>query len=622
MVDDAATAVWLATLPAAAPVVGLRPDHPAYVIYTSGSTGRPKGVVVPHAGVAKLIDLQHEVYGVSERSRVLQFASPSFDLAFWEVCQALCSGGTLVLVPPQRRVAGVELTDYIAAQGVTHLALPPSVLTMLPAEAELPAGVSMLCGTEAVPPEVVARFAAGRRMFNAYGPTEATVNSTLFLCPPDHRGPVPIGAPDPHVRAYVLDRRLGLVPPGTPGELYLGGEGLARGYLGQPGLTAARFIADPFGPPGSRLYRTGDRARLEPVGPPRVPRPGRRPGQDPRVPHRTGRDRSGARGAPRRRAGRRRRPGRRRRAQARRATSRLLVDQPPRRTPARSGRGWLIGCPATWFPAAVVVLDAFPLTPNNKVDRAALPAPTSAPDGAGRRPASPTEEILAAVFAEVLGLAAVGLDDDFFALGGHSLLAARLIGRIRASLGLELPIRALFESPTVAGLVGHLSDRSRPPLRPIRETARRAGRSAAAVAGPGPPLVPLPAGRPGAHLQHPDRRPLRRPPRHRRPPGRPGRSGRAPRHAPHRVPRPGRRTLPGRPARRATAHRPWPSSTAPRRSLEGILEPLGRPRLRPRRRAARPGHPGAPRRRRRRPVPRRPPHRLATRRPTNPCGAT
>ncbi|HET9771585.1 MAG TPA: condensation domain-containing protein, partial [Acidimicrobiia bacterium] len=221
VLDDPATAEWIAGLPAVAPVVGLRPEHPAYVIYTSGSTGRPKGVVVPHAGVAKLIDTQHEVYGVSEASRVLQFASPSFDLAFWELCQALCSGATLVLVPPERRVAGPELTDYIAAQQITHLALPPSVLTMLSAD-DLPSGVSMLCGTEAVPGELAARFAAGRRMFNAYGPTEATVNSTLFLCPPDHRGPVPIGAPDPHVRAYVLDGRLALVPPGTPGELYLG----------------------------------------------------------------------------------------------------------------------------------------------------------------------------------------------------------------------------------------------------------------------------------------------------------------------------------------------------------------------------------------------------------------
>ncbi|MGH9012045.1 MAG: amino acid adenylation domain-containing protein, partial [Acidimicrobiia bacterium] len=469
IIDDPATAARVAAGPAEPPVVDLRPEHPAYVIYTSGSTGRPKGVVVPHAGVAKLIDTQHEVYGVDEQSRVLQFSSPSFDLAFWELCQALCSGGTLVLVPPERRVAGVELTEYIAAQRVTHLALPPSVLTMLPADAALPAGVSMLCGTEAVPGELAARFAPGRRMFNAYGPTEATVNATLFLCPPDHRGPVPIGAPDPHVRAYVLDRRLGLVPPGTPGELYLGGEGLARGYLGQPGLSAARFVADPFGPSGSRLYRTGDRARwnrsgqleflgriddqlkirgfrVEPAEIEAVLQTHPAVGAAAVV----ARDDSAAGTGP---------------AVLRRLVGYVVATSGGNPDPHEL-RAWLADrLPSYMVPSAIVVLDAFPLTPNHKIDRAALPAPTLTTDGPGRRPASPTEEILAAVFAEVLGLPTVGLDDDFFVLGGHSLLAARLIGRIRASLGLELPIRALFESPTVAGLVGHLSDRARPPLR-------------------------------------------------------------------------------------------------------------------------------------------------------------
>ena len=492
VLDDPVTAAELAARPVTAPI-GLRPDHPAYVIYTSGSTGRPKGVVVSHAGVAKLLDTQHEVYGITETSRVLQFASPSFDLAFWELCQALCSGGTLILIPPEKRVVGVELTDYIALKQPTHLALPPSVMTMLPAEAELPLGVSMLCGTEAVPPEVVTRFAAGRRIFNAYGPTEATVNSTLFLMPPDcgsesWRGPVPIGPPDPHVRAYVLDRRLGLVPPGTPGELYLGGEGLARGYLGQPGLTATRFVADPFGPAGSRLYRTGDRARWDRQG--RIEFLGR---VDDQIKIR------GFRIEPAEiEAVLQAHPAvgaavvvaRDDHAQGAAALRRLVAyvvpttSERPTPPPGPDGhppaagadpdpselRAWLADrLPSYMVPAAVVVLDAFPLTPNKKIDRAALPAPDLRPDRAGRRPSSPTEEILAAVFAEVLGLPAVGMDDDFFVLGGHSLLAARLIGRIRASLGLELPIRALFESPTVAGLVGHLaghvSARPRPRLR-------------------------------------------------------------------------------------------------------------------------------------------------------------
>ncbi|HEX6382729.1 MAG TPA: amino acid adenylation domain-containing protein, partial [Acidimicrobiia bacterium] len=461
VVDDPATARWVEDRPAGPPIVDLAPEHPAYVIYTSGSTGRPKGVVVPHAGVAKLIDTQHEVYGVTGASRVLQFASPSFDLAFWELCQALCSGGTLVLVPPERRVAGVELTEYIAAQRVTHLALPPSVLTMLPAEADLPQGVSMLCGTEAVPPEVVARFAAGRRMFNAYGPTEATVNATLFLCPPDHRGPVPIGAPDPHVRAYVFDERLGLVPPGTAGELYLGGEGLARGYLGQTGLTAAHFVADPFGPPGSRLYRTGDRARwnrrglLEFLG--RI---------DDQVKIRGFRiepaeieaaleshpDIAQAVVVVREDDVRRLVgyivgvPG-----GSERLTPPMSGGHPPSPGDAPTVRAWLAQrLPGYMVPAAVVVLDAFPLTPNNKIDRAALPAPifTSV---AGRAPRDPCETTLCQLAAEILHLDVVSIDDNFFDLGGDSILSIQLVSRARRQ-GVDITPRQVFEAATFAEL--------------------------------------------------------------------------------------------------------------------------------------------------------------------------
>ncbi|HEU5447476.1 MAG TPA: amino acid adenylation domain-containing protein, partial [Acidimicrobiia bacterium] len=442
VLDDPATAEWIAGLPAVAPVVGLRPEHPAYVIYTSGSTGRPKGVVVPHAGVAKLIDTQHEVYGVSEASRVLQFASPSFDLAFWELCQALCSGATLVLVPPERRVAGPELTDYIAAQQITHLALPPSVLTMLSAD-DLPSGVSMLCGTEAVPGEVVARFAAGRRMFNAYGPTEATVNSTLFLCPPDHRGPVPIGAPDPHVRAYVLDGRLALVPPGTPGELYLGGEGLARGYLGQPALTAGRFVADPFGPPGSRLYRTGDRARWNRAG--QLEFLGR---VDDQVKIR------GFRIEPAEiEAALEDHPDVARAVVVARDDDgvRRLVGYVTGPVDPAALRAWLAErLPSYMVPAAVVALDAFPLTPNNKIDRAALPAPAFASVG-GRAPREPHQVDLCRVAAEILSLDTVSLDDNFFDLGGDSILSIQLVSRARRR-GVDISPRQVFEAPTFAAL--------------------------------------------------------------------------------------------------------------------------------------------------------------------------
>uniref|UniRef100_A0AAU1ZUG3 Non-ribosomal peptide synthase/polyketide synthase n=1 Tax=Streptomyces sp. NBC_00093 TaxID=2975649 RepID=A0AAU1ZUG3_9ACTN len=239
----------------------------AYVIYTSGSTGRPKGVVLTHAGVAKLVATQSERFGIGPHSRVLQFASPSFDVAFWDLCLGLLSGGRLVVVPSERRVPGPALADYAHAHGITFMILPPALLAAMPEDVELPPA-TLLAGTERVSPELVGRYARGRMMFNAYGPTEATTNSTLGLCDPDIPAGsiVPIGIPDPGTRAYVLDARLKPVPAGVPGELYLGGAGLARGYLGRPDLTAERFVADPFGAPGERLYRTGDLVRRQADG--------------------------------------------------------------------------------------------------------------------------------------------------------------------------------------------------------------------------------------------------------------------------------------------------------------------------------------------------------------------
>ncbi|GAA3814321.1 hypothetical protein GCM10022226_39030 [Sphaerisporangium flaviroseum] len=239
----------------------------AYVIYTSGSTGRPKGVVLTHAGVAKLVATQSERFGVGPDSRVLQFASPGFDVAFWDLCLGLLSGGRLVVVPAERRVPGAPLADYANANGVTFMILPPALLAAMPDDVRLPPA-TLLAGTERVSPELVGRYARGRMMFNAYGPTEATTNSTLGLCDPDTPpgAIVPIGGPDPGTRAYVLDARLEPVPAGVAGELYLGGAGLARGYLGRPDLTAERFVACPFGAPGERLYRTGDLVRWKSDG--------------------------------------------------------------------------------------------------------------------------------------------------------------------------------------------------------------------------------------------------------------------------------------------------------------------------------------------------------------------
>nr|WP_233223903.1 non-ribosomal peptide synthetase [Amycolatopsis sp. CA-128772] len=254
-------------VPATDPAAAIVPANAAYVIYTSGSTGRPKGVVVSHAGVAKLVATQSGRFGVGPHSRVLQFASPSFDVAFWDLCLGLLSGGRLVVVPAERRVPGPELAGYAHAHGVDFMILPPALLAEFPDDCDLPRNSVLLAGTERVSPELVRRWAPGRRMFNAYGPTEATTNSTLGLCDPELApgSAVPIGVPDPGTRAYVLDAHLAPVPVGVVGELYLAGSGLARGYLGRPGLTAERFVADPFGS-GGRLYRTGDLVKWLPDG--------------------------------------------------------------------------------------------------------------------------------------------------------------------------------------------------------------------------------------------------------------------------------------------------------------------------------------------------------------------
>ncbi|MGW1753126.1 non-ribosomal peptide synthase/polyketide synthase [Streptomyces mirabilis] len=270
VLDAPDTVTELAAYPAHDPSAAdaLTVAHTAYVIYTSGSTGRPKGTVLSHAGVAKLVATQRERFGIGPHSRVLQFASPSFDVAFWDLCLGLLSGGRLVVVPADRRVPGAPLADYANEHGITFMILPPALLAALPEDVQLPPEATLLAGTERVSPELVGRYARGRMMFNAYGPTEATTNSTLGLCDPDTPPGtlVPIGVPDPGTRAYVLDARLRPVPAGVTGELYLGGAGLARGYLGRPALTAERFVADPFGAPGERLYRTGDLVRWKADG--------------------------------------------------------------------------------------------------------------------------------------------------------------------------------------------------------------------------------------------------------------------------------------------------------------------------------------------------------------------
>ncbi|MHC3475569.1 amino acid adenylation domain-containing protein, partial [Streptomyces sp. 7R007] len=463
--DDASLAARLA---AASPgdlddtdlAAPLRPEHPAYIIYTSGSTGRPKGVVVTHTGLASLAATHRERLRVGPGARVLQFASPGFDASVWELVMAMCSGAALLLASGRDEMAGPWLSALIARQGVTHATLPPAVLASVEPE-PLASLTTLVSAGEALTPELVSRWAPDRRLFNAYGPTECTVcvsmSEGLAADEAVHIGKAVIGT-----RVFVLDRDLRPVPVGVAGELYVAGAGLARGYLGRPGLTAERFVADPWATDGSRLYRTGDLVRwtaegnLEFVGraDDQVKVRGFRiePGEveetlaaHPQVGHvavvarqeRTGSSRLVAYVVP----------------GADTDTS-FSADAPAELRSFAAKR-----LPGYMVPDAVVVLEALPLTANGKLDRKALPAPVSTA-GAGRAPATVTEEVLCAVFAEVLGLPQVGPDDDFVALGGHSLLAVRLRSRIRAVLGADLGLQEVFETPTPSELALRLKPAS------------------------------------------------------------------------------------------------------------------------------------------------------------------
>ncbi|MFH8408889.1 amino acid adenylation domain-containing protein [Streptomyces sp. NPDC018019] len=484
----------------------LAPDHPAYVSYTSGSTGQPKGVVVGHRQLtnlffdhkAELID--PETAAARRRLRAALTAAFSFDTA-WEGPLFLAAGHELHLVEDAVRLDPAALVSYIADRRIDFLDLTPTYLHQL-----LAAGLFtgdrhrpriLMVGGEAVDTALweTLRGLPGTTAYNYYGPTECTVDAVYCRIADQGETPV-IGRPGRNVQAYVLDAALNPVPAGVPGELYLAGDQIARGYLGRPALTAERFVANPFahagggsaggtcgdpgvpctcGAPGSRMYRTGDRARWTPDG--ILEYLGRADGQvkvrgfriepgeietalarHPGVAHAVvtvREDTPGDRrltayvvpagGTPGRTA-RGRIPASRRAEPGRTAPEPAPVD-------AETLRAWATArLPEYMVPGAFVLLDQLPLTSNGKLDRAALPAPEAPAARDGRAPRSAQEKVLCALFAEVLGVRQVGIDDDFFALGGHSLLAAKLISRIRSALGTELSIRALFEAPTVADL--------------------------------------------------------------------------------------------------------------------------------------------------------------------------
>ncbi|MGA5208085.1 amino acid adenylation domain-containing protein, partial [Streptomyces variegatus] len=428
-------------------VTALDLAHPAYVIYTSGSTGTPKGVTVPHRGLANFALAQSEKWDIGPGSRVLQFLSPSFDAAASEFFTALLTGGALVLADADRLTPGPDLLDLLRDEAITHCTLPPSVLRVL-SEERLPGTLTLIVGGEACGPEVVERWSAGRRMFNAYGPSETTVCATLSDALSGAVVP-PIGRPIANVRVYVLDAGLSPVPPGVPGELYVAGAGVARGYLNRPGLTAQRFVADPHGPAGSRMYRTGDLVRWNRDG--TLQFLGR---ADDQVKLRGFRIELGEIEAALTAC-----PGvasaavviREDRPGDRRLVGYVVADGPV--DAGRAKKTVAARLPEYMVPAAVVVLDTLPLTPHGKLDRRALPAPDYAGTTPTRAPGTPREKALTALFADVLGLDAahVGVDDGFFALGGDSISSIVLVSRAREH-GLDLSPRDIFQHQTPEAL--------------------------------------------------------------------------------------------------------------------------------------------------------------------------
>uniref|UniRef100_UPI003B3A99E9 non-ribosomal peptide synthetase n=1 Tax=Longimicrobium sp. TaxID=2029185 RepID=UPI003B3A99E9 len=459
---DGDASAW-AGQPDSDPVRGApTPDNLAYVIYTSGSTGQPKGVMNRHRAVINLLAWGERHWELAAGDALLQRTSLSFDVSVRELFQPLLAGARLVIVRPGGQREVDYLVEVIRRQEVTTMVLTPSHLQAFLEHPGLEGCSSLrriVLGGESLPAGMVAELRArlpGARLYHEYGPTEATVTSTARTIGAEGEAPgASIGGPICNTRVYLLDARGEPVPVGVPGELYVGGAGVARGYLGRPALTAERFVPDSFGgEPGARLYRTGDLGRWLADG--TVEFLGR---VDTQVKVR----------------GYRIEPGE--------IEARLLgcagVSEAvvvAHQDGAGNGRlvAYVVGdvdaailrehlrreLPDYMVPSAFVVLQALPLTPSGKLDRAALPAPEhAAGTDAYVAPRTPTEEVLAGIWAEVLHLERVGVTDSFFELGGHSLLASRVVSQVRAVFDVELPLRALFEGPTVAELARVVAER-------------------------------------------------------------------------------------------------------------------------------------------------------------------
>ncbi|MFB7216438.1 amino acid adenylation domain-containing protein, partial [Streptomyces sp. NPDC056255] len=451
------------------------PDNAAYVIYTSGSTGKPKGVAVSRGALENFLASMQTTFRLTPADRLLAVTTIAFDIAALEIFLPLLNGAGVVVADKDTLLQPSAVLELIERHGVSVAQATPSFWQMLAGhDPEGLRGLRILAGGEALPTDLAATLHEyADTVTNMYGPTETTIWSTLAEIRSD-TGTPPIGRPVANTQVFVLDSALRPVPPGVLGDLYIAGHGVARGYLHRHGLTAERFVANPFAP-GARMYRTGDLAQWTNDG--NLQYAGR---TDNQVKIRGFRielgeiesaltahadvaqavvvaradDSGGSRLAA------------------------YVVPAPGAARPEPAVLRAFVGerVPEYMVPAAVVVLDAMPLTPNNKIDRKALPEPEFT-TGAYRAPRTQEEEVLCALFADILGRELVGADDSFFDLGGHSLLATRLVARIRASLGADVGVRAVFDTPTPAGLAAHLrvNTDARPPL----------------AAAPRPELLPL-----------------------------------------------------------------------------------------------------------------------------------
>ncbi|MCZ1007004.1 amino acid adenylation domain-containing protein [Streptomyces lydicus] len=447
-------------------VVGCSGEQVAYVIYTSGSTGRPKGVGVSHAALVNFLTAMQDRFALGRGDRLVAVTTVGFDIAGLELFLPLLHGAQVVLAPRDVVRDPAALSALVRGSGATVMQATPGLWHAVVEAGGVPESLRVLVGGEALPVSLARALAAGgRSVTNLYGPTETTVWSTAARV--GASGRVSIGDPVANTRVYVLDSGLRPVPLGVAGELYIAGAGLARGYHRRPGLSAERFVADPFGRAGGRMYRTGDLVRRTVGG--ELEYLGR---SDFQVKVRGFRIELGeietvVAGHP----------------DVARAVVLVREDAPGDKrivayvVPVAGGapdadvlrKYAAASLPDYMVPAAFVALDALPLTPNGKLHRTALPAPAPGALGEGRAPRTPGEETLCALFAEILGVADVSIDDDFFVLGGHSLLANRLAARVRSALGKEMSIRGFFEKPTVAALAESLervqTTTTRPALR-------------------------------------------------------------------------------------------------------------------------------------------------------------